>query len=84
MFEKSKTEIYELDLTDIIVTSTPDANFGEDDDDDIHCGLICKVKNSPRISRRVFLIFYFIIVRLHVGSRRMPFPMHRYLMGYRF
>lgn len=33
MFEKAKLEIYELDLTDIIVTSTPDANFGEDDDD---------------------------------------------------
>ena len=35
MFQKSKIEIYELDLTDIIVTSDPNANFGEDEDDDI-------------------------------------------------
>ncbi len=33
MFQKSKIEIYELDLTDIIVTSDPNANFGDDDDD---------------------------------------------------
>ena len=33
MFEKSKIEIYELDLTDIIVTSNPGENFGDDDDD---------------------------------------------------
>lgn len=32
MFQKSKIEIYELDLTDIIVTSNPDANLGDDDD----------------------------------------------------
>jgi len=33
MFQKSKIEIYELDLTDIIVTSDPNANFGDEDDD---------------------------------------------------
>ncbi len=33
MFEKAKLEIYELDLTDIIVTSDPNANFGDEDDD---------------------------------------------------
>ena len=33
MFEKAKLEIYELDLADIIVTSDPDVNFGDDDDD---------------------------------------------------
>ena len=33
MFQKSKIEIYELDLTDIIVTSNPDANYGDDEDD---------------------------------------------------
>ena len=33
MFEKSKLEIYELVLTDIIVTSDAGANFGDDDDD---------------------------------------------------
>ncbi len=32
MFEKSKVEIYELDLTDIIVTSDPNANLDDDDD----------------------------------------------------
>ena len=32
MFQKSKIEIYELDLTDIIVTSDPGANFDDDDD----------------------------------------------------
>ena len=35
MFEKAKLEIYELDLTDIIVTSNPGANFGDGEDDDI-------------------------------------------------
>lgn len=33
MFKKAELEIYELNLTDIIVTSSPDANFGEDGDD---------------------------------------------------
>ena len=32
MFKKAELEIYELDL-DIIVTSDPDANFGEEGDD---------------------------------------------------
>lgn len=35
MFEKSKIEIYELALTDIIVTSDPNANFGDGENDDI-------------------------------------------------
>lgn len=35
MFKKAELEIYELDLIDIIVTSDPNANFGEDEDDDI-------------------------------------------------
>jgi len=33
MFEKSKLEIYDLEPQDIIVTSDPNANFGEEDDD---------------------------------------------------
>ncbi len=33
MFKKAELEIYELDLTDIIVTSDPNANFGENGDD---------------------------------------------------
>ena len=33
MFKKAELEIYELDSTDIIVTSDPDVNFGEDGDD---------------------------------------------------
>lgn len=32
MFEKAKLEIYELELTDIIVTSDPGANLDDDDD----------------------------------------------------
>ena len=32
MFEKAKLEIYELDLTDIIVTSDPTANLDDADD----------------------------------------------------
>ena len=33
MFKKAELEIYELDLIDIIVTSAPHANLGDDDDD---------------------------------------------------
>lgn len=32
MFKKAKLEIYELDLSDIIVTSDPNANLDDDDD----------------------------------------------------
>ena len=32
MFQKSKIEIYELDLTDIIVTSDPNVNVDDEDD----------------------------------------------------
>ncbi len=32
MFEKSKIEIYDLDLADIIITSDPDKNLDDEDD----------------------------------------------------
>ncbi len=32
MFKKAELEIYDLDLNDIIVTSDPNANLGDDDD----------------------------------------------------
>ena len=32
MFHKAKLEIYELDLTDIIVTSDPNVNLDDEDD----------------------------------------------------
>lgn len=32
MFKKAKLEIYELDLTDIIITSDPYANMDDEDD----------------------------------------------------
>ena len=32
MFKKAELEIYEIDLTDIIVTSDPNANITDDDD----------------------------------------------------
>jgi len=33
MFKKAQLEIYDLEAQDIIVTSDPNANFGEEDDD---------------------------------------------------
>ena len=33
MFEKAKIEIYDLEPQDIIVTSDPNVNFGDEDDD---------------------------------------------------
>ncbi len=32
MFKRAELEIYDLDLNDIIVTSDPGANTGDDDD----------------------------------------------------
>lgn len=32
MFKKAELEIYDLDLNDIIVTSDPNANLGDEDD----------------------------------------------------
>ncbi len=32
MFKKAELEIYDLNLNDIIVTSDPDKNLGDDDD----------------------------------------------------